>query len=278
MPQPIQLFNRTAKLQVASTLIEDLRFKFEVERGLRPTPGKAKIEIFNLNPTNRQAIEALASVPVILQAGYDQNTTVLFSGTLRRATTMFDATNAITKIEGQDGGTRRRTARVNRSFRPGTPLRTVLEAIAAAMGVGVGNLPDIAPTAALVGAGQTFTAGTVLSGNAAEELDGLCRSAGLEWSIQNGNLQLLPLRSALAGQAVVLSPDTGMVGFPEKGSRDKIKVRSLIIPGLAPGRIITVQSKVLQGSYRVDRATWTGDTRGQDWYVECEASPYGRTA
>ena len=64
--------------------------------------------------------------------------------------------------------------------------------------------------------GRALSRGPRAPRAAAEQLTELCRSAGLEWSVQSGVLQLLPRGRALQRSAVVLSSDTGLVGSPRR--------------------------------------------------------------
>lgn len=272
-----ELFDRAYVLRVGDVEIRDLRVAFLVERTSRSTPNKAEITITNLSAERRGVLERLGSVSCTLSVGYGSTTHVVFHGDLSTVVNTFDQPNWTTKISGIDGGRRRRTARVQRSFRPGTPLRAVFEAIASSMGLGVGNLPDVSSDASLSGgAGSTLVGGTVVDGSAAEALDGLCRSCELEWSIQGGALQLVPLGQALRGSAIRLDAGTGLVGDVSRETGGRIKVKTLMIPDLVPGRLIEPRTRTLTaGQYRVTKATYRGDSHGQDWYVECEAEPPG---
>lgn len=269
-----RLFNRVAELRVDDIVITDLHFVFNVERTLRASAGKAEIKIFNLNEDHRGQLERLGSVPVVLTAGYEDGVHQIFKGDIRPCTNSYTQPDWITTIKGQDGGTRRRTARTSRSFRPGTTLETVLSALAQDLGLGRGNVVEAARAAQLAGAQTEFIAGTTLAGNAMESLAALCRSIEYEVSIQNGALQLLPLGRALAGSPLEVSSDSGLVGTIEKDSKGKIKFRTQMIPDLFPGRLVAPQSRTIQsGRYRVTKCVYKGDTRGQDWNVDCEAEP-----
>lgn len=268
------LYDRVATLQVDTLILTNLRFAFKVERTLRSRPGKAEVSIYNLTESHRNQLESLDGVGVVLNAGYaTTGTAAIFSGTLRRvAHERVSGNTWVTKVSGEDGGRQRRTARTLRSFRPGTPLRTVFQALVQDFGVGVGNTSQATAQSTFAALGNTVVTGTTLRGMAADELDRICSAAGLEWSIQNGALQILPIGGALAGQAVVLSSDSGMVGSPTKEQRGRVKFRSLINPQIVPGVQVQIQGRTVTGAYRVEKCSWTGDSEGQDWYVDGEAA------
>lgn len=268
------LYDRVASLQVDTLVLDGLRFAFKVERTLRARPGKATVQVWNLTAANRAQLDALDGVGVTLNAGYTATgTAVIFSGTLRRVShERADGNTWITKVEGEDGGRERRTARTLRSFRPGTPLRTVFLALVDDFGVGTGNTNQATASATLAALGNTVVTGTTLRGSAARELDRICNAAGLEWSIQNGALQILPIGTALAGQAVVLSPTSGLIGSPSREQRGRVKFRSLLNPEIVPGKQVQIQSRVVTATVRVEKCSWSGDTEGQDWYVDGEGA------
>ena len=64
-----------------------------------------------------------------------------------------------------------------------------------------------------------------------------------------------------------------MVGSPQPGENGIVEVRALLIPQLSPGRVVALSSRETSGFYRVEKVTYQGDTRGQDWYADLELKP-----
>lgn len=268
------LFDRRATLTADTLTMSDLRFVFSVERGLRPTPNKAEIKVYNLTESHRLSLAALSQVPVTLTAGYEDGEHVIFKGDLRNAPSVFASPDWITTLSGLDGGRRRRSARTARSFRSGSTLSAVVQALADDLGIGAGNVAQQIASASLDGASSTFARGTHLDGSAWDALQALCRSAELELSVQNGVLQLLPLGRALAGTALVMAQETGLVGAIVKDTRGRLKFKTLMIPDMFPGRLVTPRTRnVTGGHYRVTKCVYKGDTHGNDWHIDCEAEP-----
>jgi hypothetical protein len=105
-------------------------------------------------------------------------------------------------------------------------------------------------------------------------LTALTRSAGLEWSIQDGNLQLLDRGKALAGTSLLLNSDTGLLDSPTVDNEGVLTAKMLMIPGVRCGGLVTIDAKRIKGTYRIEKATWSGDTSSTDWYVEINAKRY----
>ena len=112
-----ELFRRTARLQIGETLIEHGRdargvdFDFNITRTITKHPNTADINVYNLSPDNRSALQEpiqdgdQQNIPVILHAGYvDSRPTLIFSGDLREARSKREGTNIVTNISSGDGG------------------------------------------------------------------------------------------------------------------------------------------------------------------------------
>jgi hypothetical protein len=88
--------------------------------------------------------------------------------------------------------------------------------------------------------------------------------------VQSSVIQILPRRGSLPSRAVVLSPSSGLVGRPVVAADGKVTARAFIQPDLYPGRTVQFRTADLSGTYRIEKAKYTGDTFGTDWYVDLE--------
>jgi len=285
------LFGRTFKLTVGTLEVSDFRCKFKVEKTLKPDPNKVLIEVFNLSREHRGALAELAPgkkikigkrtkgqavtkpqvgrVPVRLEVGYElTGTEQIFFGDLRTVDSEIDGPDWVTAIASGDGERAYRTARVNQAFGPKVPVSTALTAAVKALGLGNGNLSAVLSTLKLQGQASLFTRGIVLSGPASRVLTDLCRSADLEWSIQDGAIQLVDFGKVLAGRSVLLKPGTGLIGSPNVSADGVCNFKSLIVPGLRCGGVVVLESEGVKGNFRIEKLAYDGDTHGQDWTVE----------
>ncbi len=265
-----QLFIREAKIQVDTIVLTGLRVAFKITKTLRPSPNTCELRIFNLNPTHRDQIEQLQTATVKIDAGYAGAIATIFQGELRKARSAEDGTSIVTSLEGADGERRIRTARVSRSFGAGTGLDAVLGHIAGALGVDPGNSSRAFQGAAFGNGMRVFAEGTAVDGSAADALTRIASAAGLEWSVQGGALQVLPRGRPLNTPAVVLTPDTGLVGSPSLDTTGIMKAKTFLMSDLVPGRLVNVTTRFVTGTYRVDKVEITGDTEGKDWHCSIE--------
>lgn len=273
------LFKRSARITISTLEIvvdpaaagSHLDVAFHVERSLKPEPNTAELQVWNLNPDNRMALEELELVPVQIDAGYEGGMSMLYLGTMRTVFTTRDGPDLVTSIQSGDGEKEYEQSRINVSLAKGVSNLDAFKQVAKALGVSLGNLESAEISGRLLTAPALFPQGTVLSGQVSQVVTELAGSMGLEWSIQSGALQLLPLQQALAGTAVFLSPGTGLVGVPSVDSEGILTAQTLLIPDLFPGRIVSLESENLSGAFRVEKVAYTGDTSGDDWYVDLEA-------
>jgi hypothetical protein len=159
-------------------------------------------------------------------------------------------------------------------IKPLARVRTALQASLKALGLGVGNFASVAATLQLQGNANVYARGVVLSGSAARALSDICRSANLEWSIQDGVVQFVDLNKALAQRAISLTPTTGLIGSPNVDGNGVLKAKTLMISGLTCGRLVVVDSRQIQGQFRVEKVVTEGFSHGPDWGHEIEAKRY----
>jgi hypothetical protein len=247
-----------------------LRVAFAVEKSLNRDPNKAEISIYNLNDEHRKALQKKQAC--IIEAGYVNTMEKLFNGDLTFVSHNRETVDWVSKMQAKDGGVQYASARINKSFRPGTQMTAVLNQAAQALGVGMGNAQQ-AFSGSLRGGLTQFTKGVTLSGRVSDVLDKFVSSAGMEWSIQDGQLQVLQSKSTTQQFVINLSADSGMIGSPELGEKGIVKVRSLLMGGLLPGRKVKIESAMVTGFFRVEKVKHYGDTWGTDWYSEMEAKP-----
>ncbi len=268
-----KLFKKKINLRVGSLLVGDLNCQFSVKKTLKPkSPNTCDLAIFNLSVANRKLLEQSKQQTVSLTAGYENAMSLIFYGQVRAAWTHNEGPDMITMMSSGDGEHALQTAQVSTSFGPSVPLFIVLQNIADSLGVGMGNVLRVATEIAAKGGGKTpYPRGTAFSGNAAEALSRLCQSADLEWSIQNGQIQILDLGKPLLGKIVEVSSDTGMIGSPSSDNKKVISFTTLMIPELKPGVQVLMNTANLKGFYRLETTEHKGEVLGEDWQVDCTA-------
>lgn len=247
-----------------------LRVKFKVEKTDGKEPNTAEIVVTNLNDNSRSLIQKKGT-KIILEAGYaSTGLSRIWRGDARTVDNVRDGADWNSTVKGGDGERAYRNARVAESFAPGTSASTILQYLANASGLQIGNTPGV-----VLNLTEKFDQGYVVSGQWSHEIDRFLRSTGYKWSIQDDTLQVLLPGQATTAEVPLISPDTGLIGSPEFGSPEKktktalVKFKYLLQPTV-PGAKVRLQSKRYDGFVRVKKCSMEGDTHGAEWYTSVE--------
>ena len=271
------LFDRKFSLIIGDLKINALRITFRVKKTLSKEPNTAEIVVTNLAETSRRKIQG-KGIPVVLSAGYVDNLAVIFSGDARFTDHGREGADWRTRIRCGDGERAYAFKRFQGSFAPGTSIADVIRAAASALSLNTGNLSD-ALSLPFRGGRTVFRNGFSANGDAIDVLDNLLRGAGFTLSIQNGALQVLRGGSPVPSTAILLTPDTGLVGSPElgtpakKGEAPRVKVRTLLQPKIRCGGVVELRAVGFKGQFRVETVEHSGDTDGREWYTDLELKP-----
>jgi len=264
-----------------------IRITFDVEKDASEQPNPHKIRFFNLAPATRKGIEE-PDLRCVLYAGYgeEDGPILLAAGAITFAYSYFDGPDVVTELEVRDGYVEIRDTAVSLGYGPGATARTIITDIAKQMGLPLVMARDVPDRA--------WQNGFSFYGPARQALHKVVQGTGLEWSIQNQTLQVVPKRGTTLRQAVVLAADSGLIGYPERtreGAREKARVkdertgnranlvsaeqqrdgwrvRSLLLPQVNPGDLVKLESRSAEGFYRAENVKHTGDSEGGDWQTE----------
>lgn len=261
-----ELYGRIATVQVDDLEFERVRVAFDVSKAMTKDPNKLELKLYNLSEQSRGRIQKKDAV-VILQAGYEgTGLSQLYKGNARLISHSKAGVDWISKVACGDGEKEIRTARISKSYKKGVDAKQVFKDLVGAIGLPAGNALKTIESASMRGLGA-FTSGFSLNGNAYEQLDARARAAGLRLFTHDGQLQLLGPNDASVETIVVLSPDTGLKGSPERGEKGVVKARSFLNPDIFPGRRVQLDSSAIKGQFRCEKVTHKGDTHGgnDDW-------------
>lgn len=253
-----------------------LRYTFNIVKTLQKDPNTAEIQIFNLSKDSRTAFQT-KGLRVTLDAGYKDNVSTIFEGSLQFGSSVKDGTDWVTNLLAGDGSDEFQNRRINISIKGRVTVANALKTAADAMGLGLGNVNEKANSGSLRSTLTEFSGGKVFSGKAEEVLSKIVDGMGYAWSIQDNQIILLGPNETLGTAPYVLQSingkSTGLIGSPEAGDDGFIKLRCLLQPSLLPGRRIRVKSREIDGEFRIDKVTFSGDTWGNQWICEIEAKP-----
>lgn len=289
---------------------DGLTMSFSASKSIRSTLNSARMQVMNLAPAARNGIRDNVSAFQI-EAGYGELFGIIFKGYVTDSRSTRNGPDIVTEIESADGYDVLQETEFKKTFPKRTPVVEVLRQVAKAT-----ELPLVAfdhhAARILSGAARARQApllkrSLALSGRIGDVLDQLAATFRFEWSIQDGALLLVSQGEPIAGDTVVLTPETGLIGSPSKilltrtiriGDKEKVEVadgasfRCLLNPNLRPGGLVElkpanaapgstfpslrpsnprVDDHEAHGIYRLESVDFDGDTHSGDFVAECEA-------
>ena len=267
------LFDRRYELRVDNILLSKHRISYDIEKTAKPDPNVAQIAVYNLREDQRKQLTSAKTPVTRLSVGYREGMSQVFYGTLIHVEHERDeGGNIITHLTTGDGIEEYRKKRVSATFGPRAKVDTVMRAIVKALGLKEGNIQKAVQILQRNRQLDLYIGGTVITGSAAGELTQLCRSAGIEWSIQDGIVQFLEINQTLDKFAVVLNPTSGLLGSPTLSNKGVLTAECLAVPDLVPGRQLQIKSRWVVGTFRLEKVNYRGDTHGREWGAKIEAS------
>lgn len=244
------------------------RVSFVVEKSAAEEPNKATILIWNLSTTTASKLTKGEMSRIVLQAGYEDNSAVIFDGNLIAVKQYREGTDTILQIEAGDGDKAYSYAVVN-----------------ASMGAGYSNA-DVAKTATdqmkeqgtkgeqteAIESESKFPRGRVMFGAARKFAREVAKTTDCQWSVQDGQVVFCKVKKATEGaEAFLLSPSSGLVGAPTS-DKDGVTASSCLNPQLRIYDPIQIESEFVKGTYKILTVKHSGDTHGNDWTTEIKGS------
>jgi hypothetical protein len=274
-------FLRNARLRVGANdkLIREyqgFRITFKIDKSLASTPNTGIISIYNLNSSSQNLLETKDAI-CTLEVGYGEELTQIFVGNIARVTNKKQGIDLITELELGDGELGYQKAKVDLSFPAGANITSVIDSVANTFKeVKNGGIKTIKNTVS--NTIKTFATGFVASGSSKDVLDSLTKTAGLEWSIQDSELQFLQANKSTVETAILLSTETGLIGSVGKlksttpnAPSGGVEFACLLNPSLKCGRLVQLESLMVSGTYRVTKLIHEGDNFAGNWLSKCEA-------
>jgi hypothetical protein len=282
-----------------------LKVTFEVNAASESYPNSAKIRIYNAAPTTVNAAVSKGYDTVTLQAGYGNQSAIIFQGTIVQFKFGKESNvDSYLELLAVDGYFFHNYAFMSMSVElpitQGQKVKYIADGSSIAIPLSQNSQTLIDATKPLTGdAAQTYGGilprGVVQWGMSKQFLDETSSTVQGQWSIQNGILTFTPVSSYSPTTAIVVNSGTGMIGIPE-ATDGGINVTMLLNPLVRPGSILQISSydiaqaqnvgsiapNLLQGGYLppvaqvsqglgyylVFGVNHRGDTRGEDWLTE----------
>lgn len=243
-----------------------LHIKAKMELTSTAAPSKAEIEISNLGQNSISLLEG-KGIEVIVSAGTGA-AGVVFKGELLAKDVKHKREGAdwITTITPRDGGRKWLDSWYFGSLPAGSTWGAILSDAIAALGLPLGFLGPNFPAA------QVRQAPWICAEPARYAISSICDGLpGCFWFIDSGKVIVLgPSDTWTPIRVPLISPETGMIGSPERegagsAAAGSVKAKCLYLPELRPGMPYVLKSRHISGGYRATKALGEIDSYGQIW-------------
>lgn len=259
-------------------------FEFEVPFYDSEELASVSFKIHNLNEATRKSI--VKNLPIILNAGYEDDVGVLFVGTINGASAQLQGTEWVVEISATAVLREWLDAEVNKTYMPGSDAEGILRDLLDIFGVEVGRFE--------LKENRTYPRGRVCSGKLKDVLKRMVtEECGSRMLVRDNQIMINDPESAVYS-GVLLSPDTGLLASqgdnsetlvmtPDEaqttkeekdGKGETVKIKCLLNHRIGAGDVIQVQSKARNGTFRVVSGTHKGSPDGE-WCTELEIRPTG---
>lgn len=278
------LFDRVYRLLVgkkgqdkSGLEITELRIQFDIEKSAKKNPNKSTIKVWNMQRSTRAELEK-PDTRCLLYAGYaeEDGPILIFSGGVTYVWSKVDGPDIITEFDLGDGAQEIRDTTISVGYAKNVRSSTVLNDVSKQMGLPLTIPSDIKD--------RIWENGLSYYGSARVLMDKVTKANDTEWSIQNGTLQVIRTGGVTTRQGIVLSGTSGLIGSPERmrqskhGTKKKSaevkkqydgwKCKTLLMPYLNPGDRIKLESRMVEGIFRVQSIKHEGDSHDGDWQTE----------
>ncbi|MEV9639469.1 hypothetical protein ABZ756_02075 [Mammaliicoccus sciuri] len=268
----LDLFRRKIALQAGGKLIEPpLTIYFDSEFDDSEEINTTTIKVYNLTDSTIAGIKK--NSPILLTAGYEGDTGVIFEGVVNKPQTTWSGVDKITEIECADQHGIYLTKQVNRTFAPGTPASVILKFLISQAGLGIGDFSLVQDF--------VYRRGKALKGKASTLLKQIVKDTKSKMHIKRGKIYIRPTSK---GDSVgfVLNKDSGLIDSPErieseiedkktkkKSTRVGWKVKMLLNHKVTVDSLLVIKSKTANGTFRVVKGRHYCDGNGFYTEVEC---------
>ena len=264
----------------SSYIFTEHQIKFTIRMSDKPSPNIGNVTLFNLDD---QLINYLRSnsgnnLVCILEAGdNEQGLKQIYKGTISKVDIQDNDTDNFAKMTITDGGLNVKSAYSVRGYPKGTPYKTVVSDLAGDLKLPLGTLE---------GVGGVTPSPLNLMGGTHSILERQLLLQGIDYSIQNSVINILPqfyrkaqevsvitAKSGLIGRITPIVNDSATTNTTLSSDSESVGFRCLLDGSLNPTETVYLQDREYDGAFKLTSVSFLGDKEGNLWICECIAKP-----
>lgn len=270
---------------VEARLIEDpIHIQFDITKTILRDPNMAEITLWNLSPdTEREIIQE--GTQVILEAGYDEPGIIFKGQVFQPLRGKLNGTDYFLKLICLDGDAYLNLAFISGTLQSNQTRQQLAQQVLRDSTVDLDSvvMDNLTNTNFIDGSISTNERGKVVFGDPSKYLNNMAKMGNSTFYIDNNEARFFnpTVTNSEINNAHLIDTTTGMIGVPQQVDYG-VEVTTLLNPSIRLGDFIKIDNRsVLQqqfnfgqipylldndGTYRVIKIHYSGDSRGQDWY------------
>ncbi len=256
--------------------ITDLRIDFKIDKSLSSDPNTGEVKIYNLSDETHNKV-ITADNHITINAGYqDETVASICFGDVLKGYRELDGMNRVTVLEICDARIAMMGGHISVSYAKDTQAVTIAKAFLDALGLaykGIENIPE----------GATYNEAFSFIGVATDGLKEVLNRYGLAFSVQNEMVYIFEQGKQTETTGLELSMKSGLLTTPQaisdKTEEGDIKAEptgrwkfsTMLFPELVPGAACNVESPILKGTVKIEKAAYQGSNWQGDFKIDIEA-------
>lgn len=277
----------------ASWDVSNLRCTFRIDKARLELCNYTDLQIYNLNASTESEI-LKEGARVIIEAGYEGYIQTsgetgqvinspaqygkIFDGmVLQIYRLQEDNTDYTLNIVAEDGSDFLNQGFVTKSMSQNSKPRQIVETIAKSANhpIQVGKITTELKETEL-------PRGKTMFGKPKDYLRKIAYENNADFYVEDGQLYMLRSNDVKSGEEIVLTPQTGLIGWPHQVN-DGVQLKCLLNPKIKLDTVVKIDNELVRlqkanrgtlitpldkdGLYYVAKLSHFGDTRGNDWYT-----------
>lgn len=244
---------------------DNFEIDFKINFSNSDKPNISEVMIYNLSDSTIAIIESQGVV--ILNAGYGNDVGNILTGKISKPVTEWNGTDKITTLTCGDGSDQWLKTNVNETFAVGSTSQSIISDLAGRLGLEIAEIS--------LNKNLSFPRGKSITGSLQSVLRQMVLDTDSKMYINKERLFIRPRKKGTT-TGFLLNSDTGLIGSPQKeesenkkGKKEiKYHIKCLLNHRITTDSIVQVESRTINGNYRVVKGTHNGN-----FITECEAVP-----
>ena len=260
--------------------VSDLNVEFDCHKTVMLDNSYSIIKIYNLNAETESKMIQYAT-HVSIEAGYEGLYGLIFEGdVIQGIRYKQEATDFVLELVALDGDRLQSSDFNSLSIIRGQTKRQIVETIVSGFGATV-QVPK-----SFAADGRRYPRGKSIFSSTKDMLQNAARDENALIYFDEGQLVLAKLSDLPSNEIVKLDYSSGLLGVPMQTS-SQITFKALLNPRIKLNSLVHIDNTLIKeqmysdgadvykldvdGVYRIIEIDFSGETRGNDWYISCSA-------